>query len=216
MVNKVSIFTALALIAAVLLLIAGLRLTGNITKEDTIKIGGLFGLSGFSSEWGQADYNAALLAIEEKNKEGGINGKRIEFIVEDTKSDLASTSTAFTKLIEIDNVEAVIGPTWSEFAEVVIPIANQTKTVVITGSAGGELESFKNKYFFSTWPSVKLEMRTLAKYMSIKNYKKTALVYSQTAWAISVADSFTKESEFNQIAITKTETIRYRLSGYRI
>lgn len=66
-------------------------------SDETVKIGGAFSLTGFVSAWGEADRNGAMLAVEEINKRGGINGKKVELIIEDTASDFIAP-----KILESD------------------------------------------------------------------------------------------------------------------
>ena len=56
----------------------------SVGEEESIKIGAMLLLSGDGASWGQASQNAINLAVEEANAEGGINGKIIEVIYEDT------------------------------------------------------------------------------------------------------------------------------------
>ena len=60
----------------------------GIQKEETIKIGAVLPLTGPGTpDQGQASQKAIMLAIDEINSRGGINGKKIEAIFEDSQCD---------------------------------------------------------------------------------------------------------------------------------
>lgn len=82
---------------------------GNKAEGDTIKIGMIASLSGDNQPWGEDSKNGAMLAVEEFNKAGGVSGKTIELIVEDTASKPEPGKSATEKLVGEDRVLAIIG-----------------------------------------------------------------------------------------------------------
>src|SRR5687768_1678295 len=81
---------------------------GTTQEGDTIKVGLIASLSGSEKPWGDESKKGAELAIAQVNAEGGINGKQIELISEDTGGQPASGKTATERLIG-KNVLAVLG-----------------------------------------------------------------------------------------------------------
>ncbi len=82
---------------------------GNKVEGDTIKIGLIASLNGEQQPWGKDSENGAKLAVEEINAAGGINGKKIELIIEDTGSKAEGGKSATEKLVGEDKVVAVLG-----------------------------------------------------------------------------------------------------------
>ena len=155
-------------------------LTGRvIANEDKIKIGGAFGLTGYASQWGEADLNGAKLAIEEFNEKGGINGKKIELITEDIQSDGVKTVNAVNKLITIDDVDFIIGPTWLDSYGGAAPLAEDYDKLMITPSASiTAIKSNKNyKNVFSTWFRGDKESESLVNFLEKKKIKKIVLCF---------------------------------------
>lgn len=76
---------------------------------DTVKIGIILPLTGDVKTFGESARNGAMLAIEEANAAGGINGRQIQPIASDDKNDPMETSNAGSKLIDLDGVVAIIG-----------------------------------------------------------------------------------------------------------
>ncbi|WP_162685516.1 ABC transporter substrate-binding protein [Roseovarius amoyensis] len=86
------------------------------TAEDTIKIGGIFSMSGTAPYYGQVMSQGAQLAIDEINAEGGVDGRKLELVIEDHKSgNTQAAVTGMNRLINVVGVKAVLssfsGPT---------------------------------------------------------------------------------------------------------
>jgi branched-chain amino acid transport system substrate-binding protein len=78
--------------------------------KETIKIGAVLPLSGSLAKYGQV-YQHSLDAIENiTNREGGINGRNIEFVYEDNKGDATETLNAVNKLKNIENISIFFVP----------------------------------------------------------------------------------------------------------
>jgi branched-chain amino acid transport system substrate-binding protein len=82
---------------------------GNNIEGDTIKVGLIASLSGPERPWGEESRLGAQLAIEEANAQGGINGMKIELLVEDTGGDPAQGKSATERLIGEKRVLCVLG-----------------------------------------------------------------------------------------------------------
>lgn len=77
--------------------------------QDTIKIGHYGSMTGQEATFGVSTDNGIKLAVQEINAAGGINGKKIEVITYDTKSDSKEAGNCVTRLITSDKVVAVLG-----------------------------------------------------------------------------------------------------------
>lgn len=123
------------------------------TPTDDIELGGAFALSGFAAEWGEEDMQGALLAIEEANARGGVQGKNITLIIEDTQSTSRGTVGAYNKLVNVDEVEVIIGPTWLESYRGPASLAHEDEVVLMAASSSitAIKDSEKYPYVFSTY-----------------------------------------------------------------
>jgi branched-chain amino acid transport system substrate-binding protein len=79
------------------------------SDSDTIKIGGIFPLSGEVAVYGLEARNGVILAIEEINAAGGIDGKQLELVYEDDEGNPEKTVNAYNKLVAKDKVKIIIG-----------------------------------------------------------------------------------------------------------
>jgi len=151
-------------------------------SEEPIKLGAIFSLSGFGAEGGTADLNGALLAQEEINSGGGINGRKLEIIIEDNQSDLRSTASAFRKLVDIDQVLAIVGPNWAEFTEVLAPLAEASKVAFISPSGYKEGLFTDRDFAFTLWPPHTLATKPLSELLKSRDYKSIAVFLSENAY----------------------------------
>lgn len=154
--------------------------------EKPVKIGGLFGLTGFASFAGEASRDGFIMAIED-------SGMNVSYVIEDFKSDLKETATAAKKLIEVDDVKVIIGPEWNEFAEVVWPIATEEKVVFV--SPWMTNEEIKSDYYFTMTPSERSQIRKLVEYMANQGVRKVVVIDAINAWALGNVQVFRDEIE---------------------
>lgn len=100
-------------------------------QNDVIKIGGLGPLTGPVAIYGVSATNGSKLAFEEINKNGGILGKKVDFILLDEKGDSTEAVTAYNKLVDNDIV-ALVGDVTSKPTLAVAEIAADDNMPMIT------------------------------------------------------------------------------------
>jgi ABC-type branched-subunit amino acid transport system substrate-binding protein len=81
--------------------------------RDAIKIGVIADQTGALSPLGGAQANTATLVVDEINASGGLLGRRIELLTEDSASDDHQAATAATKLVQRDHVDVLLGGIFS-------------------------------------------------------------------------------------------------------
>ncbi|HZK04729.1 MAG TPA: ABC transporter substrate-binding protein [Actinomycetaceae bacterium] len=107
----------------------------NGEAAESIKIGVNYELSGGVATYGQANVDGIKMAIDEINAAGGVDGKQVELVQYDNKSEPAEATTLATKMMTQDGILAAIGPATSGSFKATIPVANQNKVPVVSGSA---------------------------------------------------------------------------------
>lgn len=108
---------------------------GEGADGDTIKLGLNYELSGDVATYGQASVLGVKMAVDEVNEAGGIDGKQIQLVEVDNKSDAAEATTLATRLMSQDGVLAAMGPATSGNFKATIPVAEDNKIPVVSGSA---------------------------------------------------------------------------------
>jgi len=105
----------------------------SASKE--IKIGFVAQLTGGDSYIGQAAKLALEDRVKEINAKGGLAGRQVQLITYDSRTQPTEVVAATRRLIEHDNVVAVIGPEWTAASIPLGPISEQAKKPVITTTA---------------------------------------------------------------------------------
>lgn len=108
-----------SLIVLVVCSMLGWGFVTPLAQEGTVKIGAIYPLTGASSQVGSEMEVGAKIACKEINEAGGVLGKELELIIEDSESRPAAGVEAAHKLIDIDKVPAVMG---AYSSSVTIPI----------------------------------------------------------------------------------------------
>lgn len=193
--------TLAGLVAAIagLALIAGCSSGTTGDASSTIKIGLNYELSGAVATYGQASVQGIELAAEEINAAGGINGKKIELVKYDNKSEGAEATTLATKLMSSDKVVAVIGPATSGNFKATIPVALKNKIPVVSGSATADdvtvdASGAVKEYAFRTCFNDSFQGTAMANFALKKLNAKRALIYKDTSsdYSKGLAENFTK------------------------
>jgi branched-chain amino acid transport system substrate-binding protein len=104
-------------------------------ESNSVKIGGIFPLSGQVAVYGVECKNGVDLAIEEINAAGGINGKPVVLVSEDDEGNPDKTVNAFKKLSTKDGVKVVIGSLTSGCTQAITTLSQASKVVQIAPAA---------------------------------------------------------------------------------
>ncbi|MGI6552383.1 MAG: ABC transporter substrate-binding protein [Clostridia bacterium] len=114
----------------------GQQQQGAEESKEPIKIGINYELSGEVATYGSNTKNAIVMAFEEINASGGVlDGRLIDPIVLDNKSDNAEATSVGTRLITKDKVAVHLGPATTGATLAVVPVATQYKVPLLTTSA---------------------------------------------------------------------------------
>lgn len=118
-------------------LLSGFMLAGA-SAADAIKIGLLLPLTGSSAKSGIIQKKSVLMAVDEINASGGINGKKIQPLIEDTQGKADAGRAAIEKLITRDEVLLIGGGFSSSVTWAAISIAQQKKIAFLVNSASAD------------------------------------------------------------------------------
>ena len=190
-------------------------------KDDTIKVGANLELSGGTASFGQSVAEGLQLAIDEINKDGVLGGKQIEIIKADNKSDAAEATNGTVKLINQDQVVAVIGSATSTNTLAQVQIAQDSKVPLISPTATNPAVTFdKNTlhdYVFRTCFIDPFQGTVAANFATSEIGAKTAAVYvdSSSDYSKGLADAFVKAFEANGGKIVAKEAYVAKDTDFR-
>ncbi|MFC2606570.1 MAG: ABC transporter substrate-binding protein [Selenomonas sp.] len=178
--SKKSLRLACAVLGATLL---GSVFAGCGSKEsgDTIKVGANFELTGNVANYGNATLEGLQLAIDEANEAGGINGKKIELVSVDDKSEAAESINAATKLISDDDVKVIVGPATTGLVLAETQTATDAKVPIIAPCATSPEATVENgkvkPYVFRSCFIDPQQGEVMATFAAKELKAKTAVIY---------------------------------------
>lgn len=185
-------FTLGALTAAALL--AGFVPPACAQKEDGIKVGHYASMTGSEATFGKSTDNGIKLAVEEINAAGGINGKKIDLITYDDKSDGQQAGNAVTRLIAQDKVAAVLGEVASSRSLAGGNVCEQYNIPMISPSSTNPAVTRGKKMVFRVCFIDPVQGAAIAEFVK-GNLKLTraAILYDQTqTYSKGLRDDFTR------------------------
>jgi branched-chain amino acid transport system substrate-binding protein len=175
-------------------LAAGTAGTANLTimrdafaqSSGPIIIGHHCDLTGVISSWGYWHDKAAKAAVEIINKGGGIAGRKVELVTEDTESNPASGARKLRNLIQRSNAEFVVGSVHSGVMLSAIPISSELKTIYFsTGEATEATGSKGTRYSFRTGTDT-YSIAAASLPWCVENFGKVwSVIYADYAWGQS-------------------------------
>jgi branched-chain amino acid transport system substrate-binding protein len=142
----------------------------------TIKIGGLFAVTGPASFLGEPEKKTLEMLVNEANAKGGINGMKLEAVIYDTGGDATKAVQLATKLIKDDKVTAIIGPSTTGESMAVIPLAEKEKIPLISCAAGIKITDPVKHWVFKTPANDHVAAEKILNFMTKQKQKTFALL----------------------------------------
>lgn len=112
-----------------------------------LKVGFIGGLTGSSADIGETSRDAVQLALEEINRAGGIDGRKLELLARDDANDPEVAADAVRDL-HADGVTAIIGPNLSSIAGGMVPVLNELEVVTISPTVSAFSFAGRDDHFF--------------------------------------------------------------------
>ena len=151
-------------------------------QAETLRVGHLTPRTGFLGQLGDYGFKASTMAVEEANASGGVLGRRIDLIAEDSVNPGVAV-TKVQKLVERDKVLCLLGEISSASALAIAEQANRYKVPYInTGANSDELRGKNcNRYMFHVEGCNTMYTKTIGRWQLSKNLIKGAKWYMLTA-----------------------------------
>jgi len=149
---------------------------GSAFATDTIRIGGLFAVTGPAAFIGDPAKKTLEMLVKETNRKGGIKGMKVETVIYDTGGDPTKAVQLATRLIKDDNVNVIVGPSTTGESMAVIPLVEKAKIPMISSAAGGKIVDPVKHWVFKTAASDHIAVEKLLNYVHSKNQKRIALL----------------------------------------
>lgn len=176
-------------------LVGGPYVLRRAYAQNPIKIGLPTVLSGGNAQYGIQAKRACELFGKEINAKGGILGRPVEFIYEDTAADPATAVRKAQKLVEKDGVKILTGTVLSSEALAVSAKCPEWKVILMStiNGAGALTAKSYNRYFFRVNTSGPMGARAVTLYLTESSMKRFFALGSDYAWGRDSVASFTSQ-----------------------
>ena len=175
-------------------------------NREPIKVGWIGAMTGPTAKWGASQ--AARLAEDEINLGGGINGRPLKLIMEDTGCKAASAVAAFRKLTQINGVSFILGGHCSPDSLAIAPLAEKQKIPMIAAITSTPKLTDAGRYIFRVTPvSTKLADLIVPYAQDTLQIKKIALIYELTDYVAPVAEKL--KTNFERSGVTVSDAMSF-------
>ena len=119
-------------------------------QADPFRIGVMESLTGSGETYGTVANQAKQMAADEINSAGGVNGRRLELIVEDSRCNAQDAIAAYHKLTDVDGVKIILGTSCSGAMLGAAPLAEADGVILFSGLASNPDIAKAGDYIFRT------------------------------------------------------------------
>ena len=132
------------------LVLAAAACEADSAESGAYRIGVMESLTGAGETYGTVAIQAKTLALEDILAAGGVDGRPLEFIVEDSKCNAQDAINAYNKLTDVDGVKIILGTSCSGAMLGVAPLAERDGVVLFSGMASNPDIANAGDYIFRT------------------------------------------------------------------
>lgn len=164
----------------------------NQKKNDSIRIGAIFSSTGVAGDYGKKSIEGIQFAVDAINLNGGIDGKKIEVIYEDAKSNPKDAISALNKLLTIDKAKIILGDVYSSTTKVLIDNLPNDILLFAPGASSPELTNAKSN-FIRNWTSDDFDGSAMANVVLSNGINEISTLTQNSDYTISLNKAFVSE-----------------------
>lgn len=180
---------------AVLVVWIGYGIAGQSKKSDggTIKLGAIISMTGFAADFGEMSKKGIDLAVSEINAKGGIDGRLVEVIIEDDRTDAKTAAGLYQKLTSIDHVDGIIGSNFDFTTQPIFALAKTGTTAVISPSNPRIAGSFDtNEHSFVMMSDFDKMIRAFDGFLKTETHQKLGILRFDSAFSAEIAETLSE------------------------
>ena len=182
------------LLALLGLLVVGILCLGGCAKEPEAPpepgapsgppyvIGAMLAVTGDASSLGMPEKRTAEMLQKMINADGGINGRPIEIVIEDTKGDPAETLKVAKRLVEANDVLAIVGPSRTGTTLAVVDYMESVEVPLVSCAAGIQIVDPVRKWVFKTPQSDRMAVEKIIEYLGSEKITRIASLSDNTGF----------------------------------
>ncbi|MGA2324569.1 MAG: ABC transporter substrate-binding protein [Sedimentisphaerales bacterium] len=190
------------LVVAVVLCVLELA---KATDAPTIKVGAIFAVTGDATNLGGPESKTAEMLVEKINKEGGVNGQKIELLVKDSGGKPENAILLAKQFIEKEKVLAIIGPSTTGETMAIKNICQEGKTILLSCAAAEDIVNPVASYVFKTPQKDSDAVRRIFQVMRAKGIKKIGVITSNDGFGMAGGKQLANLAELAGITIAISE-----------
>ena len=154
----------------------------NSGVNGSLKIGAVFSMTGPNSPLGVPEKQAVEMQVKKLNQSGGFNGKPIELIIEDDKSDNTEAVKAIRKLHKTDGVVAVLGSSGSGPSLGMVEYASKQKLPLISMAAADQITNPAQSGIYKTPHTDIHGTKRIYQFLKEKGWAKVGILYDSNTY----------------------------------
>lgn len=168
---------------------AGLLSASPLQAQETIKIGVVVPITSVLAPYGTPFVEAINLAVDAVNASGGIDGRKLELVVEDSQASNTVAINALNKVLQSKPV-AVIGPALGTQVLAMMPILEREKIPFIAGPSTRRVTQQNAKYYFRNSTHDAVDKETVTRFLvEDLGKKKIGIMHVANEWGYSGRDN---------------------------
>ncbi|MFB6076002.1 MAG: ABC transporter substrate-binding protein [Candidatus Aenigmatarchaeota archaeon] len=213
MKQKNKFHVLIVMIIALGFLLAGCQPNGENKEEDTIKVGVIAPMSGKAASYGEYVLNSLKIGINEFNNQS--EAFNFKAIYEDGKCDPKESVTAIKKLMNVNDVDYIIGGFCSGETLGAAPIAEKNEIILLSPGSGSPDISDAGDYIFRNFVSDDFTAKSLANIALEQGDKNMGLITENTDYPQTLKEAFIDSYASKGGNITLDETFTDKSLDFR-
>jgi branched-chain amino acid transport system substrate-binding protein len=146
--------------------------------DDKVRVGAFMSLTGDTGQYGISAYNGIRMAVEEANGAGGVAGRQVELIAQDTRSSDAETESIVRRLAEESRVHALVGEIVSSRSLAAARVAQGERVPMLTPSSTSPEITQQGDYIFRSCYTDSFQGAALARFaFDNMNARRAAVLF---------------------------------------
>ena len=201
-------FLKLAIVLTMIVALVSLSAVACSSDKEAYKIGAVLSTTGPASSLGIPEENTAKMLEDQINDAGGINGHPLEVIIYDDETSAEKCATLTTRLIDQDDVLAIVGPTTSGNSLAIIDIVTNAKIPLVSCAAAITIVTpVEERYWVFKTPQTDKEAVTeIYTYMQKNGITKVALITDTSGFGAGGRDILLADAANYGIEVVDDQT----------
>jgi branched-chain amino acid transport system substrate-binding protein len=177
-------------------------------EKETYTVGALFSTTGPASNLGVPEENTVDMMVDQINADGGINGHPLEVIVYNDETDAGKCATMASRLIEQDQVLAIIGPTTSGNSLAIIDTVTTAEVPLVSCAASIQIVTpVEDRYWVFKTPQTDKEAITeIYRHLEDEGITNIAIITATSGFGAGGRDILLNDSADYGITIVDDQT----------